>query len=548
MAVIQISRIQVRRGVADLSTPSGLPQLASGEIGWAVDQQRLWIGSGSVEEGAPAVENVEIVTVPSLTNILATFTASNYIYRLNQGSGGGSLGATSRSIQAKLDDRVSAADFNIVSETDVTASLQNALNKLYVDNTGTTDGPVLEFPPAQYNLTATIYIPPNAKLQGIPGKTSFTMLSSGTAIFQTMDINKNKELQINGSVDNISIKGLSFAFSSTFTTTWVSPMLLLDKTSNTEVSDCIFSGTYDQGYTVVHANPAAIKFRYNIDSTDRSNIVVNNNRFENVSSGIYSIDDISNVKIINNKFVNNYKSIWLLETTASSVTGIGPTNISITENYFEKVLNEGVYVGASSTTTNIVTNNNVFRDDVGRAETGGDYLTPVITFKSLGNLSTNDTFERFENIQPALVGGVPSTPVSNVILPMVDGGHQWQTRQPLTVNINVDPNDSSLVRPLVVIPFSTSSNAIFEIDYVTNTGNTTRTGKLTVNQNSVLGPQLRDEFISQGVDAGTYYPIFSATKSNNSIVVGYLTDTAGSVTFNVKTLMSAGLGTTIQIG
>lgn len=46
MAVVQISKIQVRRGKKN--SGSGLPQLASGELGWAVDTQELFIGNGSV--------------------------------------------------------------------------------------------------------------------------------------------------------------------------------------------------------------------------------------------------------------------------------------------------------------------------------------------------------------------------------------------------------------------------------------------------------------------------------------------------------------------
>ena len=59
MAVVQISKIQVRRGK---KTVSGIPQLASGELGWAVDTQELYIGNGSVAEGAPAVGNTKILT------------------------------------------------------------------------------------------------------------------------------------------------------------------------------------------------------------------------------------------------------------------------------------------------------------------------------------------------------------------------------------------------------------------------------------------------------------------------------------------------------
>ena len=63
MAVVQISKIQVRRGKKNSS--SGLPQLSSGEFGWAVDSQELYIGNGSVSEGAPAVGNTQILTSES---------------------------------------------------------------------------------------------------------------------------------------------------------------------------------------------------------------------------------------------------------------------------------------------------------------------------------------------------------------------------------------------------------------------------------------------------------------------------------------------------
>ena len=66
MAVVQISRIQHRRGKANVS---GVPQLASGELGWAIDQQKLYIGNGSVSEGAPATGNSEILTTKSLSLI-----------------------------------------------------------------------------------------------------------------------------------------------------------------------------------------------------------------------------------------------------------------------------------------------------------------------------------------------------------------------------------------------------------------------------------------------------------------------------------------------
>jgi len=57
MAVIQISQIQVRSGLQE-----DLPQLATGEFGWSVDTQRLFIGKGTLAEGAPTVGVTEILT------------------------------------------------------------------------------------------------------------------------------------------------------------------------------------------------------------------------------------------------------------------------------------------------------------------------------------------------------------------------------------------------------------------------------------------------------------------------------------------------------
>ena len=60
MAVIQISKIQVRRGFQE-----NLPQLGSGEMGWSIDERRLFIGNGTLTEGAPEIGNTEILTIYS---------------------------------------------------------------------------------------------------------------------------------------------------------------------------------------------------------------------------------------------------------------------------------------------------------------------------------------------------------------------------------------------------------------------------------------------------------------------------------------------------
>ena len=78
MAVVQISRIQVRRGKKGVDN---LPQLASGELGWAIDSQEFYVGNGSVSEGAPAVGNTKILTEHD--NIFQL--AGQYTYRGDSG-------------------------------------------------------------------------------------------------------------------------------------------------------------------------------------------------------------------------------------------------------------------------------------------------------------------------------------------------------------------------------------------------------------------------------------------------------------------------------
>jgi hypothetical protein len=70
MAIVQISQITNRKGYN-----SNLPQLAGAEFGWSTDTRQLYIGNGTIEEGAPAIGNTEILTEFSdLTPVPTTVT------------------------------------------------------------------------------------------------------------------------------------------------------------------------------------------------------------------------------------------------------------------------------------------------------------------------------------------------------------------------------------------------------------------------------------------------------------------------------------------
>ena len=126
MPIVQISRIQHRRGKR-----TDLPQLAAGELGWVIDEQRLFIGNGTVSDGAPAVGNTEIVT----TGSSAFTTALSHAYKGYLGDSTPITRSVSRSLAQRLDEYVSVKDFGAKgddSTADVTAS-QNAINEIYID-------------------------------------------------------------------------------------------------------------------------------------------------------------------------------------------------------------------------------------------------------------------------------------------------------------------------------------------------------------------------------------------------------------------------------
>ena len=100
MAVIQISRIQQRRGK---KPATGIPQLSSAELAWAVDTQELFIGNGSVAEGAPYVGNTKILTEHS--NV---FEDAVYQFMATDPEISSSV---PRKAQSKLDEYVSVLDF-----------------------------------------------------------------------------------------------------------------------------------------------------------------------------------------------------------------------------------------------------------------------------------------------------------------------------------------------------------------------------------------------------------------------------------------------------
>lgn len=173
MAITQISQVQVRRGLNE-----DLPQLASGELGWSLDTRQLYIGNGTLVEGAPSEGLTEILTQYSdLLTVGTTYTFKG----LSSGgiiqTGPDALHPVVRTLQDKLDDYVSVKDFGAIGDgvADDTAAIQRAMDRVYgiAQNVLLTyHHRTINFPAGQYRITSTINIPPYTKLQGEGKRTS----------------------------------------------------------------------------------------------------------------------------------------------------------------------------------------------------------------------------------------------------------------------------------------------------------------------------------------------------------------------------------------
>jgi len=455
MAVIEISRIQVRRGQENQTS---VPTLAGGEFGWAVDTEHLYIGL-RIEDGGARDANVRILTENDLFDIISPSQAtSTYIYRgeTNPSITAPTFGglAFERPINKKNDDIVSVKDFGVegVGGDEVASSLiQVAVDNLFLDPLkttnyyGTASAKILYMPAGIYNIDTAIFIPKYTTIVGEGvGKTIINLISTSSHAFQTIDSDPGNANPTRSTFENygigtgvtqpnyIHIQGMTIQYSSTLTNIdQCLSLISLDCSENSIIRDVKFAGIHTIN-DIADNNYSGIDIRgYGSLHSSSNNLLIDNCEFTGLYHCIKSNYDVVSPIIQNSKFLNSVRGITFNDPKNASAI-VGPRNSRIINNRFENIEQEGIYVGSSnsSTSTNHISMNNRFYN-VGNK--GGGFATlngtPVITYLNDGNITSNDWFQRQEwqneniyttNLYPALVSGrtaIHSSEVKSVVVP-----------------------------------------------------------------------------------------------------------------------------------
>ena len=402
MAVVQISKIQLRRGRK--SSGTGLPQLSSGELGWAIDSQELYIGNGSVAEGAPAVGNTKILTdKDDLFEIAKTYT-----YKDGNGlvvTGSDALNPIKRTLQERLDDNVSIRSFGATGSPtqNATIALQRAVDQLYLNggNESTVSNRVeLHLEAGTYTISDTIRIPPNATLIGAgPSKTVIVQTNPNVSVFTTVsDESTPGNYILDGEyasqARNILIKGMSLQ------TTSASKGLVLQSCRDSLFQELTILGPWTTATAIPADSSSTTSIGLSLNSKN-GGVESVRNEFTNCHIQGWAYGVVSNWDINDNVFTTcNFGQLgygvafgkdMTIDGSEANGTSTGPHNNIFSDCVFTNVSRQAFLVTEG---TYNVSRNNKFISCGNNGGSDDMPLYPVMTFSKLGNESIGDFFTR----------------------------------------------------------------------------------------------------------------------------------------------------------
>ena len=319
MAIVQISKIQIRRGLNQ-----DLPQLDAAEMGWSSDTQQLYIGNGlsTAPDYAPSQGVTEILTEHSkLLDVIGLYTFQGTWGGYTVQTGPGPASPITRTLQSKLDDVTDIRDFGAVGDgaTDNTGAINRAIQQIYSSvylNSSSTTRRKINFPAGTYIVSGTILVPPYATLIGDGIESTIIQSTSGSVpVIKTVD-----DLY-NGTGG-----------------TKPRDVLIHDMTISANVAPSALTSSVLQVDSCTNAKFENIRFTSNVGAS--SNIV-------------YVTDTIGLTRGVifeNCSFINGGSGVNVV------AQGYGVSSVRINNSYFENLGNVGYYVSNAVVGFNSVNN------------------------------------------------------------------------------------------------------------------------------------------------------------------------------------------------
>jgi hypothetical protein len=517
MAVVQISKIQVRRG---RKNQTNLPQLSGGEFGWAVDTQQLYIGNGSVSEGSPFVGNTEILTERSnIFGLLGAYTYSDGVLQ----TGVDSNTPFSRSLQQKLDDIVSVKDFGAQGDfsngtgTDDTPALQRAIDQLFlnsINKSSTSSHIKLRIPAGIYKITSTLYVPSNLNLIGdgldntviYQDNASFPILQTVASSSSPGSYQKLELMNSDNAPRNVYVEGITFT-RSVGSTTQV-PIAFVDCLRESHFERCKFTGTWENGTgeeasPVIAGSSSAIVVR-GLGAVTTEQVLFTNCQFEKVAHAVYCDYDSSKISFKDCSFNNLFRGLTFAKTSSDTVgQNFGPQDYLVEHSLFDKIDAEAWKVFPNSSSANHRSVNNKFYDVGNNSAEQSQPVTPVLDFGDSNSLSDGDYFQRNISIIDIDENKAGSIFRFTAYLPDVLGVNHISYPSRSLVLLSSTPVASPKL--LLKAPAWTSSKVI--VDYVIRKGSNDlyRSGTLTMvihpdMATNGISPTITDDFVYHAID------------------------------------------------
>lgn len=522
MAVVQVSQIQVRRGFLE-----DLGQLTGGEFGWGHDQLRLFIGNGTIGEGAPYEGNTEILTQHSLKNLISSlfpYTFKGLLGGYAAQTGTDALNPVIRSLQDKLDDHVNVKDFGAVGDgvTNDLPAIQRAIDEIYDRFSAYTDVEtrrIIDFYPGTYVINGELRIPPYCTLRGTTsnGVTLVGTSSVATCLFKTTNSLGHYDATIpSGGLPPGNITVTNIEFRNNYDVT----IGKIESATQVKFSGCRFIGPRPTPNTYTASAGVVINSSY-LPSRD---IYFDDCDFAGVSTAAAISEGVLTQSIRFNRctFSNLYRGITAFSTTANIA------DLKITNSVFNIIDHEAIEITNYQSVTSSL---NTFMSNVGRSF-GNSIVTSVIKFGGNLSYSMGDVIMR-DQVNDAVLYSVNHIYPDVVSLDAANAlrlGHSYQT---LGKSILAQNNTVNY------IPLSPKFRAGV-INYNVQRGTNYRSGTIHFAANPATNTcDWRDSYSEMNPTGIEVQVEFNANTGVARPMIVYTTDNSGNpsaITYDVKSI------------